>query len=239
MDVQELADLEDSQFESVIIANAHPPNRDPEVWAALTDPNLIDRTRDTLTTLYQRNMGGIIKRRDEHEAFRRECRALGRSGWKSLAAAQAEYEERRRRATNFGRTMQNALAVVKETRRNINRATNHQTAQDMRERLRELAQALQKHQVAHARIGGVAEQHDYELWQALDRIRVPLGPDSKMVSLRSMLDVYWTDVQPVSDEESRRTQAERVMRSAPAGQSAMFSGVPRARHVHNDKGLAS
>jgi hypothetical protein len=101
-----------------------------------------------------------------------------------------------------------------------------------------LAIAVHRHQAYHARQGGVAEQADYELWQMLDRLTVPMGPESEPTTLRTMLDIYWTDVAPISEVEERRAATERTMRAAPAGQSSQFAGVPRARHVHNDKKLA-
>ncbi|MFC8207976.1 hypothetical protein [[Kitasatospora] papulosa] len=54
-----------------------------------------------------------------------------------------------------------------------------------------------------------------------------------------MLDIYWTDVTPVTEQDTRRAEAERVMRSGPKGRPASFSGTPRARHAHNGKDLAS
>jgi hypothetical protein len=50
-----------------------------------------------------------------------------------------------------------------------------------------------------------------------------------------MLDFYWTDVDVVDGATERREAAERTMRSAPAGRSASYTGVPRARHVGNEK----
>jgi hypothetical protein len=53
-----------------------------------------------------------------------------------------------------------------------------------------------------------------------------------------MLDFYWADVEPVTAQRAAEDRAEAMMREAPGGQSARFSGVPRARHVDNGKHLA-
>ncbi|MFF9787159.1 hypothetical protein [Streptomyces nigrescens] len=238
MDVQALVELDTAAFERLVIDNAHPPARKPKIWAALTHPDLIDRTCETLTTLVQRNTAALCKRRADNLDLQQKCLARGAAGRKEWFEAKAEYDQWRRRASNFGRTAQNALKLAKETRKGINRAANHNVAQEHRERLRELALAVQKHQAAHAKAGGIADQADYELWRALDQIAVPIGPSSELTSLRTMLDIYWTDVTPVDEVEERRARSERAMRSAPAGQSAKFSGAPKARHVGNGKRLA-
>ncbi|MEU5239891.1 hypothetical protein ACH4UR_31855 [Streptomyces lydicus] len=238
MDAGHLTRLDDAGYEQIVLDNAHPPARDQETWAALIDPALIDRTRDALNTLFQRNSSVLRKRREEREQFRLECFARGQAGKEEWFASKREYDAWRHRAANFSRTVQNALAEINRVKKEINRSINHQVAQNHRDRLRDLALAVHRHQAAHARSGGVAEQADYELWQALDSITVPIGPMSDPTSLRTMLDIYWTDVTPVDESEERRARAERTMRTAPAGQAARFSGVPKARHVDNGKHLA-
>ncbi|MFG2138222.1 hypothetical protein [Streptomyces sp. NPDC048650] len=238
MDVHTLTRLDDATYERLVLDNAHPPARDQEIWGLLLGRPLIDRTRDTLSALVQRNVSALRKRKAERDAFQAACFARGPAGKKDWFDTRNDYEEWRHRAANFARTVQNALADVNRARRDLNRAANHSVAQEHRECLRDLALAVQRHQAAHARAGGIAEQPDYELWQALDRITVPMGPSCEPTSLRTMLDIYWTDVASVEGGAEQRAGAERVMRSAPAGRSGRFSGVPKARHVDNGKRLA-
>ncbi|MFI6769326.1 hypothetical protein [Streptomyces sp. NPDC050355] len=238
MDAQRLVRLDDSDYEQLVLDHAHPPARDPGVWAVLIDPALIDRTRGALNTLFQRNSSVLRKRREEREQFRLACFARGQAGKEEWFASKREYDAWRHRAANFSRTVQNALSEINKAKKDLNRSLNHQVAQNHRDRLRDLALAVHKHQAAHARAGGIAEQADYELWRALDQITVPIGPASEPTSLRTMLDIYWTDVTPVAEADEQRAGAERTMRAAPGGQAARFSGVPRARHVDNGKHLA-
>ncbi|MFE1230605.1 hypothetical protein [Streptomyces sp. NPDC058745] len=134
--------------------------------------------------------------------------------------------------------MQNALAELRRAKRDANRAQGDRGAGAQRDTLRRLALAVQRHQALHARAGGIAEQADYELWRVLDTLTVPLGHDQEQVPLRTMLDIYWTEFTPVTDKDLETERAEKTMRSAPAGQSGQYVGVPQARHVHNGKGLA-
>lgn len=238
MDAQLLAQLDDQQYEDLVIQNAHPPARDADVWAALTHPDTINRTRNTLVGLAARTGNTLRTRKAERDRFQQECHARGETGKKEWFASRAEYEDWRRRAGNFHQTILRAVSELNRAQKTINRSSNHSIAQDHRETLRKLALAVHQHQAAHAKSGGIADQSDYELWQLLDQLTVPCGPTQEQYTLRMMLDFYWTDVTPISEAEDRRAQAERTMRSAPAGQSSAYAGVPKARHVHNDKKLA-
>lgn len=238
MDAQTLADLDDGAYEVVAKNNAHPPTRDPETWAALTHPTNINRTRETYTAMLARTAATLKHHRIERDAFQQDCFARGEAGKQEWFASRPDYERWRRRAGNFHQTMQKALADLGRAQKNINRSTNHSIAQENREKLRQLAVAVSRHQAAHARSGGIAEQCDYELWRLLDQITVPIGPTGEPTTLRTMLDIYWTDVEPVTGQRAAEDRAEAMMREAPGGQSARFSGVPRARHVDNGKHLA-
>jgi len=238
VDAHLLAQLDDQQYEQLIVSNAHPPVRDAAVWAALTHPDNIERTRGLLVQVATRTGMALRTRRAEREQFQQECHRRGPAGKKEWFDSRADYEDWKRRAGNFHQCMLRAVSELNKTQKNVNRAANHQVAHDQRESLRQLALAVHRHQAAHAKNGGIADQSDYELWRMLDRITVPVGRDQDNVPLRTMLDIYWSDVQPVDEVEERRAQAEMTMRSAPAGQSARFAGVPKARHPHNDKKLA-
>jgi hypothetical protein len=239
VDAAALTQLSDGELEELLTANIHPPRRDPEVWAAITHPDNLPRARQILVNIHERTASVLRRRKTERDAFRAECFARGAAGKADWFAGQAEYDAARRRTANFHQRVQRAISELGKEQRNVNRAMSIDVVNEARETLRQLSVAVQRHQATHARDGGIAEQSDYELWQALDRLTVPTGPGQAPTTLRTMLDIYWTDVAPVTDEDSQRTQAERMMRSGPKGRPASFSSTPRARHTHNGKDLAS
>ena len=57
-----LRTLGDNDFEDVVLRTAHRPTRDREIWSQLTAPDLIGRTRDTLTAMHARNSGAMRRR---------------------------------------------------------------------------------------------------------------------------------------------------------------------------------
>ena len=233
-----LADLDDTEYEQLAVDNANPKMRDPKAWQALTAPQNIDRTREILNRVHQRAGNSMRRKKAEREEFHQQFHARGLEGKAEWFATMPEYETWRRRAAYFHQTMQAALSELGKIQRKQNRAVTQQGGQEARETLRKLSIAGQRHQAIHARSGQIAGQEDYELWQLLDRLTVPCGPNQEPTSLRTMLDFYWTDVDVVSDQEQARQAAERTMRQAPGGQAAQFSGMPRARHVGNEKPLA-
>jgi len=238
-DFSALADLDDDAYEKIAVDNANPKMRDPKAWQALTSPQNIERTREIINRVHQRAGNSMRRKKAEREAFHQECRARGAEGKAEWFATLPEYEAWRRRSAYFHQTMQAALSELGKLHRRHNRSTTHQSSQDARETLRKLAIAVQQHQARHAKSGTIAAQEDYELWQLLDRLTVPCGPNQEQTTLRTMLDFYWTDVDVVTDQEREDAAAERSMRQAPAGRAASFSGMPRARHVGGDKPLAS
>ncbi|MFG2540638.1 hypothetical protein ACGFU4_35910 [Streptomyces sp. NPDC048511] len=238
MDAADLAQLSDGELEELLTANIHPPRRDAEAWAAIIHPDNLPRARQLLVNIHERTASVLRRRKTERDAFRAECFARGAAGKADWFGSQAEYDAARRRTANFHQRVQRAISELGKEQRNVNRAQSIDVVNEARETLRRLSVAVQRHQAAHARGGGIAEQSDYELWQLLDRLTVPTGPDQSPTTLRTMLDIYWTDVSPITAEGEQREQAERLMRRAPAGQAAAFSGVPRARHVDNGKRLS-
>ncbi|MET8585772.1 hypothetical protein ABZX39_33615 [Streptomyces collinus] len=239
MDAPDLSALDDEQYEDVTLTQIRPHTRDPELWGLLTSPEHVERTRAILANVHQRTAAALRRRKTERDEFQQDCHARGEAGKKEWFATRPEYEKWRRGAAGFHQMVQAAISDLGKVQRTHNRATTEQSRQEAREALRKLAIAVQRHQAQHAKSGEIAGQEDYELWQLLDRLTVPCGPNQEPTSLRTMLDFYWTDVDVVSDEEQARAAAERTMRKAPAGRSAQFTGVPRARHVGNEKGLAS
>lgn len=240
MDAPTLTNLDDHKFEQLAVAHAHPKRRDPDVWELLTSPPHIERTRTSLNNVHQRTAATLRRRKTEREAFEQECRARGEAGKQEWFATRPEYERWRRGTASFHQMIQAAISELGKTQRRHNQRANTQSStQAAREALRKLSIAVQKHQATHAKTGAIAAQEDYELWQLLDQLTVPCGQDQEPTTLRTMLDFYWTDVDVVSASEEARAGAERVMRQAPAGRAAQYTGMPKARHVGGEKGLSA
>lgn len=239
MDAPDLTTLEDRDYEQLAVQHAHPRHRDPDVWALLTNLENLDRTRAALANVHQRTAATLRRRKTEREAFQQDCHARGEAGKKDWFATRPEYERWRRGTASFHQMVQTAISELGKIQRDQNRQTKtQQSTQAAREALRQLSIAVQRHQAAHAKTGTIAGQEDYELWQLLDRLTVPCGPNQEQTTLRTMLDFYWTDVDMVTPQDTERATVERTMRQAPAGRSAEYTGVPRARHVGNEKRLA-
>ena len=214
MDAPDLSALDDADYEQIAVGQAHPPARDPAVWAVLTHPDNLERTRQALLSAAQRTGNALRSRKAEREAFQQECFARGQAGKQDWFGTRSEYEIWRKRAGNFHQTMLTAISELGKLQKRVNRETHTSTVQDHREVVRQLAVAVQRHQAMHMKAGEMPAQEDYELWQLLERLTVPYGPDQAATTLRTM-------------------------RGAPSGRSSQFSGVPRARHVGGGKDLAS
>lgn len=239
MDAPDLTTLTDDQYSDLLTGQVHPKFRDPDVWNTLTSPENIERTRTVLVHIHQRTAITLGRKKAERDAFEQECRARGAAGKAEWFQSRPAYEASRRKTAAFHQKVQQAISEVGKIQRTHNRATSHQSSNASRDTLRLLAIAVQQHQAVHAKAGSIAGQEDYELWQLLDRLTVPCGPNQEATTLRTMLDFYWTDVDVVDQSEEARSAAERTMRQAPAGRSSQYTGVPRARHVGNQKPLAS
>lgn len=238
MDAPDFSALTDEQYSDLLSGQVHPKFRNPDVWAALTSLEHIERTRAVLVDIHQRTANTLHRKKSERDAFEQECRARGAAGKRAWFETRPAWEDSRRKTAAFHQKVQQAISEVSKIQKANNRATSHLVSNAGRDTLRQLAVAVQRHQAAHARSGEIAGQEDYELWQALDRLTVPCGPEQEPTSLRTMLDFFWADVTPVSGGEAARSAAEKTMRQAPAGRSARFNGMPKARHVGNEKGLA-
>ena len=237
MDVQDIEPLDDAAFRELVTDHLHSRKGDPQVWGLLTGPRLVQRTCGTLAAIHRQVTGTMLTKKTAREEFRQECFARGEAGKRDWFASLAEYESWRRRAGHFALMVQERLSDAKKALKAANRAANDTAGHTHRMVLRQLAIAVQDHQAAHARAGGVAEQCDYELWRLLDKLTVPIGPRSEQMTLRTMLDIYWRDVEPVDEAREETAHMDDVMRAAPAGRSARYEGVPSARYVGNDKKL--
>jgi hypothetical protein len=237
VDAADFSTLTDDQYSDLLSGQVHPKFRDPDVWNAITSPENIERTRAVLMNMHQRTANTLGRKKSERDVFEQECRARGAAGKAEWFESRPAYEDSRRKAAAFHQKVQQAISELGKIQKTQNRADNHKNINEARETLRKLAVAVQRHQAMHAKSGTIAGQEDYELWQLLDRLTVPYGRNQEPTSLRTMLDFYWTDVEPTTAAEEDRASAERTMRQAPGGRSSQYAGVPRARHVGSEKPL--
>jgi hypothetical protein len=85
-----LRTLGDNDFEDVVLRTAHRPTRDREIWSQLTAPDLIGRTRDTLTAMHACNSGAMRRKKAALSAFHAEClKTYG--GHEAWVQAKADY----------------------------------------------------------------------------------------------------------------------------------------------------
>ena len=97
-----------------MLRNSHPPIRDRGIWSQLTVPDLIGRTRQTLTDMHARNSGAMRRKKAALTAFHAQCLKKARGGHEAWVQAKADYEQWRVGASNFERTVSGALAEVNE-----------------------------------------------------------------------------------------------------------------------------
>ncbi|MFD8777557.1 hypothetical protein [Streptomyces sp. NPDC059916] len=239
MDAPDLSALNDAAYEQIAVKHAHKSTRDNDVWALLTHPDHLQRTRAILQNAADRTANALRSKKTERDKFQQECFARGEAGKQDWFGTRAEHEGWLRRAGSFHQAMLQAISELGKLQKRVNRETHTSTVQDHREVVRQLTVAVQRHQAMHMKAGEMPGQEDYELWQLLDRLTVPYGPDQTETTLRTMLDFCWSDVIPVDPVEERRAVVERAMRGAPSGRASQYSGVPRARHVGGGKDLAS
>ncbi|MBF6339828.1 hypothetical protein IU450_28635 [Nocardia abscessus] len=91
----------------------------------------------------------------------------------------------------FSQLVQTALSEVKNIRRRLN-GDHAEREQHLRAGLCALAHAIDRHQQALADTFTIPEHHDRKLWRVLDQITVPMRPNGRPTTARTMLDIYWT-----------------------------------------------
>ena len=88
-----LRTLSDRDFEDVVLRTAHSPTRDRKIWSQLTAPDLIGRTRQTLTAMHARNSGAMRRKKAALTAFHAECLKKADGGHKAWVQAKADFEQ--------------------------------------------------------------------------------------------------------------------------------------------------
>lgn len=160
--------LSDIQFEDVLLKNAHPPVRDPQIWSELTSPALIGRSRQTLISMHARNSGAIQRRKARLTEFHADCVAQGPAGHPAWLRAKADYENWKLGAANFGRTVSAALAEINDIE--ALRSQTVGSAGRLQAQLNYLLNAIRAHRTASDDANVAPEPHDITLWESLESI---------------------------------------------------------------------
>jgi hypothetical protein len=163
-----LRTLSDQDFEDVVLRNAHPPTRDREIWSQLTAPDLIGRTRQTLTDMHARNSGAMRRKKAELTAFHAECLRNAHGGHKASVQAKADYEQWRVGASNFARTVSGALAEVNDIWQL--RAQERGSSGVLQAQLSCALDAIRTHRDACDTADIQPEPHDLALWSTLEQV---------------------------------------------------------------------
>jgi hypothetical protein len=160
--------LSDADFEDLVLRNAHPPTRDRQIWTQLTAPDLIGRTRQTLTDMHARNSGAMRRKKAALSAFHAECLKKPHGGQAAWVQAKAEYEQWKVGASNFERTVSGALAEVNDIWEL--RAQQRGSSGVLQAQLTCALDAIRTHRDACGTADIEPEPHDLALWSSLEHV---------------------------------------------------------------------
>lgn len=158
------AHFDDELFEKVVLNNVYPAGRDDTVWSILLEPELIERTKQTLIACHARNRRATRRKNRQMDELTEQCRGLGPRGQSELAIAKAEHEARTRAAKNFERMVGDAIAEVNDVCTMRQRGSS---ATQYRHRLDRALRAISEHKSAAEKAAIVPEPHDHALWNFL------------------------------------------------------------------------
>lgn len=159
-----LAELNERDFEQLLLKQAHRPARNPDIWRVLISADLIDRTRSVLAAMQARNRRAINRRSRELAEREAECRNNGKAGHAQLIDAKATYHQWRLGADNFDHTVTQALAEV-------NAALHTRPRQPSRhDQLTTAIDAIRQHREASEAAQLEPEPHDVKLWRTADTL---------------------------------------------------------------------
>lgn len=160
--------LSDRDFEDVVVRNAHPPTRDRQTWSQLTAPDVIGRTRQTLTDMHARNSGAMRRKKADLTAFHAECLKKSEGGHEAWVRAKAEYEQWRVGASNFERMVSGALAEVNDIW--DLRGQQRGSSGVLQAQLTCALDAIRTHRDACDTAEIEPEPHDLALWSTLEDV---------------------------------------------------------------------
>lgn len=207
-----LADMGDEQLADFIARHLGPDEPD-EIWDALTQPGVTERSRSVLTSLMS-----DVNNQLATEAARMD--ALPRLEPEEYRRIRREHSARRARMLGFKRLAERRLRQVKDaeaaSRRQklpdqAGRAKQVQTdhaalmerhARAHRDAVRLLALAINTHRQAVITAGITPEKTDLDLWAVLDDVSVPYQGGSATVA-EMLTEGPWCDA-PVATHSRRR-----------------------------------
>lgn len=118
--------------------------------------------------MHARNSGAIQRRKARLTTFQAECIRNGHAGHEAWLRAKADYETWKLGATNFGRTVNAALAEVNDIV-----TLRSQTADNtgrLQAQLNTALNAIRAHRAACGDAELAPEPHDLTLWETLQSI---------------------------------------------------------------------
>ncbi|MBY0291079.1 MAG: hypothetical protein K2X52_28650 [Mycobacteriaceae bacterium] len=163
-----LRTLSDQDFEDVVLRNSHPPTRDREIWSQLTAPDLIGRTRQTLTDMHARNSGAMRRKKAALTAFHAQCLKKTHGGHEAWVQGKADYEQWKVGASNFARTVSGTLAEVNDIWEL--RAQERGSSGVLQAQLSCALNAIRTHRDAFDTAEIEPEEHDLALWSTLEHV---------------------------------------------------------------------
>lgn len=185
-----VAEVDDATLGELVLRNADARTRDPEVWSAVTAPDLIDRSLAVLRAMHQDNLAAMQTRKADHKRVQASCSKAGAGGRSTWLQANADYEQWRAGAAQLDGTLTRALGAVNAARKD--RLQEAFAAKNFyRAAVRDLALAIHHHRDVTASVGDpVAVEAGRNLWGVLDRICVPMGPNDQPRTLKEMVPVW-------------------------------------------------
>lgn len=158
-------------FEDVVLRNAHPPTRDRQIWTELTAPDLIGRTRQTLTDMHSRNSGAMRRKKAALSTFHAQCLKKPHGGQEAWVQAKADHEQWKVGASNFERMVSGALAEVNDIWEL--RTQERGSSGLLQAQLTRALNAIRTHRDACDTADIEPEEHDLALWSTLEHDPAP------------------------------------------------------------------
>lgn len=183
--------MDEMPFENLVVrlAFGHKRGIDAQTWDRLLEADLVVRTVNALHRAHERNQSAMEARREEWVRYTEE-RVGVKVDAQQWQMARREYEEWRQRASKFDSTIAKAVQEVERAQRKLGRNSGNEQgdSQFYRRQLKAVARAIYAHRAALEDGEVIAEDHDLQLWSALDSVTVPNGPLSVPTSLMALLD---------------------------------------------------
>lgn len=162
--VDRLLALSPEDFRNIVEENMG--DEHPQLWEALLDPRVVRRTHATLAATHQDVLSQLAQKSSEMSA-------LSGEQWR---AANKEHADWRRRALGYQRMVMRRKSEAKYALGSAVAPPRQGMEPTKKVRLMstvfELGRAIREHQQRCDELGITAEQHDLDLWDALEDVEV-------------------------------------------------------------------